>query len=76
MTKDEIIEYQTREATFAATPLGKAFYRFKSCISRAVQLDTEDSYTDRDRKSTKEAWENAKQAENEIRQLLDELVIK
>lgn len=74
MTKEEIIAFQRTEKELSATPVGAAFFKFKNALSRAWQLDTEDSLTDRDRKSTKEAHAAAVEAEKnlkaEIRKLL------
>ncbi len=71
MTNEEIIAYQAKERAFAETPVGAAFNRFKNAHARAWQMDTEDSFTDKDRKGTKEAWKKAEAAEAELRSLLD-----
>jgi hypothetical protein len=71
MTNQEIIMFQQREKAFAATPIGRAFLRFKNAHARAWAQDTEDSFTDKNRKSTKEAWEVANQAERDLRRLLE-----
>lgn len=71
MTPQEIRDFQQKELAFANTPIGSAFIRFKNAHARAWTQDTEDSFTDKDRKSTKIAWEAASKAEFELRQLLE-----
>lgn len=48
----------------------KALHLFEQRTIRAWVLDTEDSYTDRDRKATKEAHTSAAQAKNALITLL------
>lgn len=47
-----------------------ALNRFKNRTIRAWVLDTEDSFTNKNRKSTKEAHVAADEAERELRDLL------
>lgn len=47
-----------------------ALNRSKSRLIRAWTMDTEDSYTDKNRKSTKEVHDAANEAEQELRRLL------
>lgn len=70
MTNEEIIAYQKAERALGETELGKAFFKFKNAHARAWTLDTEDSCTDRDRKSTKDAWAAATESEKELKALL------
>lgn len=70
MTNEEIIAYQKAERELADTEFGKAFFKFKSAHARAWTLDTEDSCTDRDRKSTKDAWVACNESEKELKALL------
>jgi len=74
MTNEEIVAYQAKERAFAETELGKAFLKFERATSRAWVLDTEDGFTDKDRKSTKDAWTAQRQARQEFRDILDRLV--
>jgi len=71
MSREEIVSHQAREQTFASTPIGAAFLKFKNAHARAWIQDTEDNFTDRDRKSTKDAWDRATEAERELRALID-----
>ncbi len=73
MTNEEIIAYQAKERAFTETPLGKAFVAYENATVRAWVLDTEDSYTDRSRKATKDAWEKHKAARAEFREMLEKL---
>jgi len=73
MTREEIYAHRARLASIAQTPLGKAFFSFKNKVIRAWVLDTEDSYTDRNRKSTKIAHEDANFAEAEVLRLIEEV---
>ncbi len=70
MTRDELVAYQAKEKAFAATPVGAAFLKLKNAHARAWIQDTEDSFTDKERKSTKEAWAAAYEAERELRLLI------
>lgn len=74
MTHEEIIAYRAKERAFASTELGKAFIAFEQATIRAWVADTEDSFTNRDRASTKKAWAAYRQAKNTFRALLDKLV--
>jgi hypothetical protein len=74
MTNEEIIAYQTKERAFAQTPLGKAFHKFENATARAWQLDIEDSFTDRNRKATRDAWAAHSAARQEFREMLEKLV--
>lgn len=70
MTED-IITWRKRTDAFRATPIGAAFFKFKATLERAVRLDTEDSFTANDRKSTRRAHTEATEAEREFRALLE-----
>jgi hypothetical protein len=72
MTREEIIAFQARLDRLRATPLGAAFFKFKQKIQRASIQDTEDSLTDKDRKSTRQAHEEANAAERELLALIEE----
>jgi hypothetical protein len=71
ITRDEVIAWQKARDEFIKTPIGAAFYKFKNAHHRAVQLDTEDSYEDKNRASTKKALEDAVQAEKDLLAALD-----
>lgn len=70
MTRDEVIAHQSKLRAFASTPIGTAFNRFKNAYARAWTQDTEESLTDRNRKSTAEAWVRANEAERELLALI------
>jgi hypothetical protein len=50
-----------------------AILRFESAVSRAWVLDTEDSFTDKDRKSTREAHAQIAQRRDELKQAIGQL---
>lgn len=56
-------------------PLIQSFRRFENAHARAWTLDTEDSCLDKDRKATKEAWEQSNARRSEFLNML-ELAIK
>jgi hypothetical protein len=60
-----------KQRAFLDTPIGKAFHKFKQATIRAWSLDTEDSYTDKNRKCTAEAHALANEAERELRALIE-----
>ena len=72
MTNEELAAERKRDMAFRATPLGHAFYNFRSLLEAAVTLDTGagwgQSVSDR---RLNETWEKARVAEREFRALLD-----
>lgn len=73
ITQEEIIAWRERTDQLRATPVGAAFFKFKMKIERAARMDAEDSFSDNDRKSTRQALEEANSAEREFRALLEPL---
>lgn len=73
-TNEEILDYQRKEREFSETTIGKAFNIFKNRTISAWTLDTEDSFTDKNRKSTKEAHEAAIVAEVEFKRILNKCI--
>jgi hypothetical protein len=74
MTRGELLAYQKKEKAFAETEIGKAFLKFKAAYHKAIARDTEDSFTDKNRRSTQEAWKEALETERAFRALLDPFV--
>jgi hypothetical protein len=74
--KDVILTAQAERAGLAALPLGKAFLRFENLHANAWAQDTEDSFTDRSRKSTKVAWEKCNEARAELIALINQVYTK
>jgi hypothetical protein len=70
-TREEILEHQRRTDALRQTELGKAFFKFRHALEKANRLDVEDSFTDKDRKSTAAAREEARTTEREFRTLLE-----
>ena len=70
MTLKEI-RYQQALDDFRATTVGGAFFKFKNALTRASMMDTEDSFTDKNRAATKRASEDADKAEKELLKLLN-----
>lgn len=75
-THDSIVAFQAEEKAFATTPIGAAFNRFKSLHATAWVQDTEDSFNDKNRKSTKEAWDKLQVAERELKQIINQMLTK
>jgi hypothetical protein len=61
---------------FTDTEIYKAFSRFKQALITAWIRDTEDQYTERSRRSTKEAMNRARDMENEFLEMLEKAVKK
>ena len=68
---DKVTAYQNAHLEYRATPIGRAFYRYKNALTLAVAREAEDSFTDKARVSTKEAHEKAIEAEHELLRLLN-----
>lgn len=71
MTNEEILAFRKKEDAFAATPIGAAFIKFKNASATAWVRDTEDTFTERNRVATKEAFEKMYAAEHELRALIE-----
>jgi hypothetical protein len=74
MTKEEIIAHQAREKKFREHSIGAAFEKFKAAYSRALIKDTESSFReDYNLRTVDDAWRKARDAEAELRKLLDQV---
>lgn len=76
MTNDEILALQAKEKEFVANPIGLAFNKFENAIIRAWVLDTEDSFTERDRVATRQAHELANRRRTEFKEMLTALLME
>jgi len=73
MTNEEIIELQRREREWGKTPIGAAFQKMTSAVSRAWVIDTESGFRENvSDKRLREAWDAEKAATQEFRARLDE----
>ena len=73
---DEIRAFQAEQKKFASTEIGGLFNRFKTALIRAWVSDTEDSFTDKNKASTKKYHEEANKLEYELRDKLIKLSAK
>ncbi len=70
-TNEEIIAYQKAIDEFRSTPIGRAFFKYENVLITAWRQDTEDSFTDKNRTSTKEAFTKLVEAKRELLTLLN-----
>lgn len=67
MTREEIVAFQDDLNRFRGTPVGAAFLKFKNAVISAWVNDTEDSFNDKNRASTKRMHDAANTAEKELK---------
>lgn len=68
MTRDEIVACQEKERTFLATPIGKAFNKFKNASAYYWQRDCNETISSARLRKLFEAMETA---ESELRALIE-----
>ena len=72
MTRDEIIAYQEKERAFIATPIGKAFNKFKNASAYYWQCDCNETISSARLRKLSETMEAA---ETELRALIEPIAM-
>lgn len=67
MNQAEILEWQKKERAFMLTDIGKAFNKFKNTYSISLRSDYDDGLSF---KTIKKWWDEATEAEIELKKLL------